>query len=144
MKISGLHPNAGQRVFGKYGPGAPREVLSDLLNGSGFNVVMLGVTPTGTPRELSLSARAGGPSRPSARPSEADQDIENEPPPEDVESPQEDDQTPDQNPDQPFDREEPSMDQAQPEAAPNSPNHIRTPQQILQQLRRMHQQQPPQ
>src|ERR1700756_3740788 len=57
MKIEGLQAGKDQRVFGIYGPGTPRDVLSDLLNGSGYNVMMLGQMPSGVPRQLALSAR---------------------------------------------------------------------------------------
>ena|SRR5208282_3925176 len=33
---------ANERVVGQFGPGAPRDILADLLNGSSFNYVMLG------------------------------------------------------------------------------------------------------
>ena len=59
MSISGLTQD--QRVFGDYGPGDPRQILSQLLEGAGFNVLMLGVTPQGTPRELVLSDRGAAP-----------------------------------------------------------------------------------
>lgn len=61
MKIRGLQAGrADQRIFGTYGPGPAREVLSDLLNGSGYNVLMLGATPAGVPRELALTVRPTG------------------------------------------------------------------------------------
>jgi hypothetical protein len=44
-----------QRVFGTYGPGPAREILSELLRGTGYNVVMTGDQGQGTPRELLLS-----------------------------------------------------------------------------------------
>lgn len=70
MSVDGLQ-KAGyidQRIFGTYGPGQPREVLSRLLDGCGFNVIMLGSTPVGTPKTLSLSSRApGGPTNPPAQ-----------------------------------------------------------------------------
>jgi len=142
MKISGPYPNAGQRVFGKYGPGAPRAVLSDLLAGSGYNIVMLGITPTGTPRELSLSARAGGGvPRPSPKSAQANQDVDNyddSQPPEQIE-----DQGQQDEQEQPQEELPPSEE---PQAPPNAQNRVRTPEQILQELQRMHQQQqqPPQ
>jgi hypothetical protein len=42
-------PNATERVVTRLGPGAPRDVLASLLNGSTFNYVMLGSSsdPTG-------------------------------------------------------------------------------------------------
>ncbi len=59
MSISGLSQD--QRVFGVYGPGNPRQILTELLEGAGYNVLMLGVTPEGTPRELVLSERGNAP-----------------------------------------------------------------------------------
>ena len=44
------------RVYGVYGPRNPREVLTDLLQGTGYNFIMVGVTRNGAPRELLLSA----------------------------------------------------------------------------------------
>jgi hypothetical protein len=42
-------PNATERVVTRLGPGAPRDVLASLLNGSAFNYVMMGSSsnPTG-------------------------------------------------------------------------------------------------
>lgn len=44
-----IPPNATERVVTHLGPGAPRDVLASLLNGSGFNYVMMGSNsdPTG-------------------------------------------------------------------------------------------------
>jgi len=47
------------RVYGVYGPGSPRSVLTDLLAGSGYNFMMVGVTDEGVPRELLLSTEKG-------------------------------------------------------------------------------------
>lgn len=57
MTIDGLNKNA--RVFGDYGPGNPREVLSNLLVGTGYNFFMAGNGPDGAPRELVLIAQSG-------------------------------------------------------------------------------------
>jgi len=48
------------RVFGNYGPGDSRDVLTDLLRGLGYNFMMVGVTHDGTPRELDLTLQSGG------------------------------------------------------------------------------------
>jgi hypothetical protein len=58
MRLDGL--GGDERVFGSFGPGAPREVLTALLNGTSYNVVMVGDLPNGAPRQLLLSHRAGG------------------------------------------------------------------------------------
>ena len=55
MTINGL--NGGPRVFGVYGPGNSREVLTVLLVDSGYNFIMVGGASDSTPRELLLTAR---------------------------------------------------------------------------------------
>ncbi len=52
-----------QRIFGVYGPGPARDVLSQLLDGSGYNVLMIGDLGQGTPRRIVLSARPMGPAQ---------------------------------------------------------------------------------
>jgi hypothetical protein len=61
MKIEGL--GGDERVFGNFGPGAPRDVLADLLVGTAYNQVLLGDLSKGAPRELILSptTRGGAP-----------------------------------------------------------------------------------
>ena len=58
MRLDGL--GGDERVFGSFGPGAPREVLTALLNGTSYNVMMVGDLPNGAPRELLLTSRAAG------------------------------------------------------------------------------------
>lgn len=130
MSVDGLQTsgrNDAQRVFGNYGPGAPRDVISDLLHGMGYNVMMLGETPSGTPRQLTLTARtAGGVPNPTPQPQrtfDRNDDNDNSPPPPQYNDEQQ--ETPPANPQQPF--------AGQP--------GVRTPQQILQQLQQMRQQQ---
>ena len=57
-KVEGMGQD--QRVFGTYGPGPARDVLSQLLDGSGYNVLMVGDQGQGTPRRIVLSIRPGG------------------------------------------------------------------------------------
>ncbi len=89
MKVEGL--STDERVFGTYGPGEPHQVLLSLLEGSGYNVLMVGDTD-GAPSQLSLSLRAAkgaesaaqGP-RNAAREEEEDepeQDVQQVQPPE--------------------------------------------------------------
>lgn len=124
MKIEGLQVSGSdQRIFGSYGPGAPRDVLSELLDGSGYNVMMLGQTPAGVPRELALTRRtAGGPSSQPQASNDA-QDDEND-----------DFVQPTQYPD-----ERPNIT-PQP-GPPEMRNGVRTPQQMLQELQRMREEQ---
>lgn len=84
MTVDGLSRNT--RVFGVYGPGAPRDVLSQLLTGAGYNFVMVGGAQENVPRELLLTAQNGNamppnPSRSPAsqEPSQGDEDQNAEP-----------------------------------------------------------------
>ena len=61
-RVEGLH--ADQRIFGSFGPGPARDVLTQLLDGSGYNVLMIGDQGQGTPREIVLSERPKGPQPP--------------------------------------------------------------------------------
>jgi len=61
MKITGGVTD--ERVFGKYGPGAPAEILIRLLDGTGSNM-LLRETASKVPAELILTARQGGPTPP--------------------------------------------------------------------------------
>jgi hypothetical protein len=46
-----------ERVFGNFGPGSARDVISQLLQGTGYNMVMVGDQGQGVPRQIILSAR---------------------------------------------------------------------------------------
>jgi hypothetical protein len=116
-KVEGI--TADQRVFGDYGPGKARDVLSQLLQGSGYNVLMVGDQGQGTPRQILLSLRQAASSQPAATPNQPagdEDDVEEQPTP-----------------------QEPIM---RPGFAPGGAP--RTPQQILQEREReMQPQQPP-
>jgi hypothetical protein len=121
MTVDGL--GGDQRIFGSYGPGDPQEVLSTLLDGSGYNVVMVGRTETGTPKQLSLTPRGaraatGGLSRPQQIAQDEDNDDEIQQPIEPPGAPQ------------------------PPQEQPQQPNNgVRSPQQMLQEMQQMRQQQ---
>jgi hypothetical protein len=72
---------ADERVFGAFGPGQARDVLSQLLQGSGYNVMMIGDQGQGTPREIVLSSRNAGGEQPAANPAPAVEEEAEEPPP---------------------------------------------------------------
>jgi hypothetical protein len=59
-----------ERVFGSFGPGPARDVISQILQGTGYNIVMVGDQGGGVPRQIILSARNTSkiqtPSRPTA------------------------------------------------------------------------------
>ena len=54
-KLEGLTQD--QRIFGTYGPGPARDVLSKLLDGSGYNVLMIGGGDADAPFEVVLTIR---------------------------------------------------------------------------------------
>lgn len=122
-RIEGPVPD--QRVYGNYGPGQARDVLSELLQGSGYNVLLAGDLGKGAPRDIVLTPRtAGGPNTPNAglnRP----QDTEDEAP-----------EPPEEQPQQPVPL--PQMP-GRPGFGPNGP--IRTPQQIMEEMQQRQQQQ---
>jgi hypothetical protein len=55
-KVEGFETD--ERIFGGFGPGPARDVLSELLQGSGYNILMIGDQGQGTPREIVLSSRS--------------------------------------------------------------------------------------
>jgi hypothetical protein len=79
-KVDGM--TADQRVFGAYGPGQARDVLSQLLQGSGYNVIMIGDQGQGAPKQILLSVRQAGGTQPTARNNAAnnEEDDAEEPP----------------------------------------------------------------
>ena len=121
-KIEGL--GADERVFGAYGPGQARDVLSQLLQGSGYNVMMVGDLGQGAPRQIVLSSRHSGDTPNSTNPSAASNSDDEE-----------------------VDADEQPQPQPQPlMPVPNRPAIMpvsppRTPQQIMQEMQQRQQQQ---
>jgi hypothetical protein len=72
-RLEGPTP-ADVRVFGVYGPGPASEVISQLLNGTGYNVLMIGDQGSGAPRQIVLSAEPSGPAPPNDTRSSSDED----------------------------------------------------------------------
>ena len=159
MKITG--GVADQRVYGKYGPGAPGVILASLLEGTGSNMV-LRENPAHAPTELVLTSRDGSPTPPSPTAAGGDDDAPA------VDVTQQQPAAPSQQtlaPQTPSAPVTPPVSGfmsapavtpatgavAAPSAVPpstnagnpQSPNGVRTPQQIFQQLQQMQQQQQP-
>ena len=115
MQIEGL--SGDERVFGTFGPGAPRDVLADLLNGTAYNLVLLGDLGDGAPRQLILTpATHGGAASSQPAPTTTIDEAPNEP--------------------------EPEVPQPQPEVPPAGTTPpptpgVKTPQQLFEQLQRM-------
>lgn len=82
VKVEGIPSD--QRVYGSFGPAPARDVLSQLLDGSGYNVLMIGDRGEGTPRTLVLTVKntsaAPNPGIAQARPN-AEEEAPEEPEP---------------------------------------------------------------
>ena len=76
-----LGSSTDQRVFGDYGPGTANAILAQLLNGSGYNVMLIGDQGQGTPREIVLSKpSAAGSAPPPPQQDSEDEEYEQEQP----------------------------------------------------------------
>jgi hypothetical protein len=130
MSVDGFQQD--QRVFGAYGPGNPRDVLSGMLQDAGYNFLMVGTTEQGTPKQIVLTARHGGGAVTSgpAQPETDDQPDENDDNSDNTNAPPET-----QAPEQPTPPPAPGAE------APNSNGRVKTPAEIIQELQRMRQQQ---
>jgi hypothetical protein len=138
-------PNATERVVADLGPGTPREVITDLLNGTHFNYVIVGSAsdPTAV-QSLALTPKTGGtetasataPNRPGVPPRVFQPGmvppVQGATPPPDA---ADDDSTdpPEEATDQP-DGQEAQQQSDQGQQAP------KTPEQLLQELQRQQQQ----
>lgn len=69
-----------ERVFGSYGPGPARDVISQLLDGTAYNVLLIGDQGLGTPRDIVLSSRPTGPAPANNARNESEEEGEYEPP----------------------------------------------------------------
>lgn len=135
-KVEGLSQD--QRIFGTFGPGPARDVLTQLLDGSGYNLLLIGDMGQGTPRQIVLSTRNKGTGQTAARPTQPQDDDDSadepEPQPEPV-------QMQPQQPPPP----QPQQMQGNPFGGGGAP---RSPQEIMQELQmrqqQMQQQQQPQ
>jgi hypothetical protein len=139
-----MPPVSSERVVGQFGPGAPRDVLAQLLNGSHYDYVLLGSpADPGALKKVVLMARANGP--------------ETAPPPQQPPQPQmnqglqavpevENEQNPDENAgDVPTEvpqaeEEQPPPDQPEQQGQQNGPV-VKTPEQLLRELQQQQQQQ---
>lgn len=138
MKITGGVTD--ERVFGQYGPDAPAQVLASLLDGTGSNMVIEQREADG-PAELILTPRQGGPTPPNPHAAVFDDTPEPRPnPPAEAIQPAS----------VPAAQSNPAIPPANPatpgaapadSSQPDSPNGVKTPQQIYDQLQRMRQQQ---
>ena len=117
--------NKDERVFGVYGPGPARDVIGQLLDGSGYNVLMVGELGQGTPRQIILTVRATGGALPGGAKAQSSGEDE------DAEAEQEAEQPPQEQP--------PALAPPPPPGAAGVPARSRD--QILQDLQQRQQQQ---
>lgn len=141
---------ANDRVVGQFGPGAPRDVMAQLLNGSHFDYVMVGSPsdPAGL-KKVVLTAKMNGPI-PAPQPSNPNPPQAYNP---DMQAtPQIDQDQPDQPPDEantdvqpdvppPAEQEEPQGEQPPQQPNPNGGPVVKTPEQLLRELQQQQQQQ---
>lgn len=141
---------SSDRVVGQFGPGAPRDVMAQLLNGSHFDYVMVGSPsdPSGL-KKIVLTAKMNGPmpgpQQPNNPPAQAynpgmqaapqmEQDQQDQPP---------DEANTDVQPDvpPPPEQEEPQGEQPPQQPNPNGGPVVKTPEQLLRELQQQQQQQ---
>jgi hypothetical protein len=150
IDISG---NANERVMSRFGPGKPRDVLAQLLNGSNFNYVMLGspadagkvehliLTPKGASDQPAEQAQAQVPGQAQAATgSETNPFPRIQPPPQQAQDMTED-EAEDSTDAQDDQNAAPDAGQAAGQADGQAPNQpaIKTPEQLLQELQRQQQ-----
>jgi hypothetical protein len=131
-----------ERVFGQYGPAAPDQILAELLDGTGSNMLLVN-HDGGTPKELILTPRQGGPTPPSPN-AATDADAQDSQPAPDSSQPVSEG-VPDRNRTVPQIAQPvaPAAQTPEDSSQPDSPNGVKTPQQIYEQLQRLRQQQNP-
>lgn len=133
MKITGGVQD--ERVFGNYGPASAEQVLNALLDGTGSNMMLVGSNGP-APAELVLTPRGGGPTppNPNAAVIEQQQTPVQSGPSSEVYR-----QGPPLPPDRPNNGPQPGP--AAGDAQPKSPNGVKTPQDIFDELQKMRQKQ---
>jgi hypothetical protein len=140
LKVEGLSSSHGskddQRIYGSYGPASERDVLSQLLQGSGYNVIMVGDQGEGTPRELVLTAQAAGSKNGDASQAMQSNQASEEDAPEEPEAPE----PPPEQPFHPPVNNQPVNNQPVNGQPGQQPPVGRTPQQMLQEMQQRQQQ----
>lgn len=154
-----MPPASTERVVGKFGPGAPRDVMAQLLNGSHYDYVLLGSpADPGALKKIVLMARVSGPqpnqpqqAQQQAQPGfpnpafrnpayqqnlQAVPEVQNDQPVEEANPDTSQDEQPPPEEEQPA-TDQPNADQPQPGQQPM----VKTPEQLLRELQQQQQQQ---
>lgn len=130
MKIQGSPGN--HRIFGVYGPGEPRQVLSELLSGFSFNYLLVGTASNGAPQRLILAGGAASMPEPS-QPAQSIQPAPANTLPQPPFRPR-----PFYQPRPPARRPEAGQEPTRNRPEANAPHAVPSPQQILKELEAMH------
>ena len=135
-RLDGTRPPESERVFGQFGPGTPRDVLNSLLAGSHYDYILIGgLDDPGDVRQVMLSQH-GSPLQGVAT---AGNQAANQPNSEEEQENQENNE--------PAVIAQPEPPPPPPPTAntPSEPNpgqqQVKTPEQLLQELQRLRQQQ---
>ncbi|PWT82929.1 MAG: hypothetical protein C5B58_07380 [Acidobacteria bacterium] len=154
-RLTGVRISGGvseERVFGNYGPAPTSEVLRTLLDGTGSNILFVQATGD-KPSELILTPRMGGPTPPNPHAVAFDDNSEDVPPPSNppIRQPSESQSIPAPQNVIPQPITPPPADSNSGATSPSSPtpnsnqqqspNGVKTPQQIYEELQRLRQQQ---
>ena len=135
---------SSERVVGQFGPGAPRDVVAQLLNGSHYDYVLMG-SPN-DPRALNkivLMARASGPEpvQPQGMPAQQ----MGTPPIQAVPQIETDQSSEEPAPEMPPEVQQPDQQEEgqpeQPQPGQNGASPVKTPEQLLRELQQQQQQQ---
>jgi len=133
-----------ERVFGKYGPATPDQILAELLDGTGSNMLLV-ARDGATPAQLILTPRQGGPTppNPNAQAFDDKPDAQTQPASEAAPSSTVEAPAARNGPTTPVTPVTPDSAAPTDASQPDSPNGVKTPQQIYDQLQRLRQQQAP-
>ena len=134
--LEGAQPDS-ERVFGQFGPGTPRQVLNLLLTGSHFDFILIGtIDDPGGVQRIMLSQHGASPL--GAEASNKAEARQNAP------TPAQDDEETNEvaAPPMPEPQPVPQIIQSeQQQGQPGTQPQVKTPEQLLQELQRLHQQQ---
>jgi cytoskeletal protein RodZ len=137
---------SSERVVGRFGPGTPRDVMAQLLNGSHYDYVLVGSpADPGSLKKVVLVARINGP-EPAAQPQQNQPARRGNANLQAVPDVANDDQQQEDNSaaEAPEAQEQPEQEEPQPEQpqqpSPNGPM-VKTPEQLLRELQQQQQQQ---
>lgn len=132
--------SSSERVVGQFGPGAPRDVMAQLLNGSHYDYVLLGSpSDPGVLQKVVLMSRASGPepATPEGRANRVRPGTENLQAVPEVEAENTEENPVEPPPDAQQPQEEPQPEQPEGENGPT----VKTPEQLLRELQQQQQQQ---